>query len=299
MWVLLGILSSGFLGLHEIFKKAALHRNAVLPVLLLGTAAGASLFIPFLILSRVSPELAGNWGFYIPPAGLTAHLMFAVKSAIVSMAWLFGYFAVKHLPVTLLAPLNASGPVWTMLGAMAIYSEKLNAIQWAGVLLSLGFYFALSFGGGKLGVERKNRRWVLFAFLGIIFNSISALFDKYLVREYDRIAMQSWFSIYTTLIFLLIIALVWYPNRRKAAPFSWRWAIPLIGVFLVVADFFYFKALSVEGSLVSVLIIIRRASSVLVFVAGAIYFKETNLRRRGILLAGILMGVMLIVWGSL
>lgn len=298
MWALLGILSAGFLGFHEIFKKVALQRNAVLPVLLYGTAAGAFIFLPFIVLSRFFPELTSQFGFFIPPVSFQVHLMFILKSLIVSTAWLFGYFSVKHLPVTLLAPLNSSGPVWTILGAMLIYREQLNLFQWVGVSISLGFYYFLSFSRGQMGVEKKSRRWVFFAFLSIIFNSISALFDKFLVREYDRIAMQSWFSIYTTLIFLAIVAVIWYPSREKTTPFKWRWSIPFIGLFLVVADFFYFKALSVEGSLVSILIIIRRTSAVLVFAAGAIYFKETSLRQRGIVLAGIMLGVALVIFGS-
>jgi transporter family protein len=298
MWALLGILSAGFLGFHEIFKKVALQRNAVLPVVLYGTAVGAFIFLPFILLSRFFPEFTIHNGFFIPSASLQAHLMFILKSFIVSAAWLFGYFSVKHLPVTLLAPLNSSGPVWTILGAMLIYGEKLNLLQWIGVAVSLGLYYFLSFGGSELGVEKTNRRWIFFAFLSIIFNSISALFDKFLVREYDRIAMQSWFSIYTTLIFLVIVVVIWYPSREKTTPFKWRWSIPLIGLFLVVADFFYFKALSIDGSLVSILIIIRRASAVLVFAAGAIYFKETSLRQRGIVLAGILFGVALVILGS-
>jgi drug/metabolite transporter (DMT)-like permease len=93
--------------------------------------------------------------------------------------------------------------------------------------------------------------------------------------------------------------IVWYPSRKKTTPFKWRWSIVLIGVFLVIADFFYFKALSLSGSLVSILIIVRRASAVLVFAAGALYFKETSLRKRGIVLAGILIGVALVVIGSI
>jgi transporter family protein len=299
MWIILGIFSAAFLGFHEIFKKAALNHNAVLPVLLLGTGAGAFAFLPFIVISRCFPEFSGNYGIYIPASSLNAHLMFLLKSGIVSVAWLFGYFSVKHLPVTLLAPLNSSGPVWTMLGAIIIYGERMNALQWTGVAISLGFYYALSFGGNVSGVVKKNNRWILFAFMSIIFNSISALLDKYLVQQYDRIAMQAWFSIYTTLIFLLLLVIVWYPARKNTTLFMWRWSIPFIGLFLVVADFFYFKALSFDGSLVSVLIIVRRASAVLVFAAGAFYFKETSLRRRGIVLAGILFGVALVVVGSL
>jgi transporter family protein len=298
MWILFGILSSVFLGFHEIFKKVSLNHNAVLPVLLFGSVASALIFLPFLVISHIFPGFSNRAGVLIPAAGMTAHLMFLLKSVIVSLAWLFGYFSVKHLPVTLLAPLNASGPVWTMLGAMIIYGERMNGLQWTGVAISLGSYYVLSIGGNVRGNETKDRRWIIFAFLSIIFNSASALLDKYLVKAYDRIAMQAWFSVYTALIFLVILFLIWYPVRYSTAPFIWRWAIPLIGVILVAADFFYFRALSYEHSLVSVLIIVRRASAVIVFAAGAVYFKETSLRRRGLVLAGVLTGVALVIIGS-
>jgi len=299
MWVLLGIFSSVFLGFHEIFKKAALNHNAVLPVLLTGSLAGAVIFLPFILFSAIFPLYSSGLPIYIPPAGADSHLMFLLKSLIVSAAWLFGYFSVKHLPVTLLAPLNASGPVWTMLGAMIIYGEKLNILQWTGVAISLGFYYVLSFSGNISGPAGKNKKWIFFAFLSIIFNSASALLDKFLVRQYDRITMQAWFSVYTAMIFFIILLIIWYPAREKTSPFIWRWSIPLIGIFLVIADFFYFKALSFDQSLVSILIIVRRASAIIVFAAGAVYFRETSLRRKGIVLAGILIGVALVVAGSL
>jgi bacterial/archaeal transporter family protein len=299
MWILLGIFSAAFLGFHEIFKKAGLTHNAVLPVLFLSSATSGAVFIPFLMLSRAFPDYALAHNLYISVSGLKAHTLFLLKSCIVAAAWLFGYFSVKHLPVTLLAPLNASGPVWTMLGALVIYGERMNLVQWAGIAVSIGFYYALSFGGNIRGASARDNRWIFFAFLSILFNSASALLDKYLVRHYDRIAMQAWFSVYTACLFLVILLLFWYPARRKTTGFTWRWSIVMIGLFLIVADFFYFKALSFDQSLVSVLIIIRRASAILVFAAGAFYFKETSLRRRGIVLAGILVGVMLVVIGSL
>jgi bacterial/archaeal transporter family protein len=277
----------------------SLNQNAVLPVLLFGSVASALIFIPFLVTSLLLPEFSQDCRIYIPRVVPAGHALFLLKSVIVSMAWLFGYFSVKHLPVTLLAPLNASGPVWTMLGAILIYGERMNGLQWTGVAVSLGFYYALSFGGNIRGSAQNDKRWIFFAFLSILFNSASALLDKYLVSQYDRIAMQAWFSVYTALIFLIILMIVWYPARKTTTLFVWRWAIPLIGIVLVIADFFYFKALSFDHSLVSVLIIIRRSSAVIVFGAGALYFRETSLRRRGMVLAGILIGVALVVVGSM
>lgn len=297
IWVVLGIFSSFFLGFHEIFKKVALEKNAVIPVLFAGSASGALVFVPFLILSCVFPDTEGSI-FFIPKVTIEGHLFFMLKSAIVSTAWLFGYFSVKHLPVTLLAPVNASGPVWTLLGAMLIYTETLNVLQWTGVATAIGSYYLLSFGSNNPDKKYYHTRWLFFAFLGILFNSISALLDKYLVQHFDRIAMQAWFSVYTSVIFLIVMLLMWFPARHRNTPFTWKWAIVLIGVFLVIADFFYFKALSYENSLVSILIIIRRASAVIVFTAGALYFKETSLKKRLVMLAGILAGVVLIVLGS-
>jgi len=299
MWVILGIFSSLFLGFHEIFKKAALNHNAVLPVLLFGSVSGAVVFLPFLVLSKCCPGFMQIHHLFIAAQNTNAHLLFLSKSIIVAAAWLFGYFSVKHLPVTVLSPINASGPVWTTIGAILIYEETMNFIQWTGVAICMGFYFLLSTGGNINGSNFSGNRWILFALLSIFFNSVSALLDKFLVLHYDRIAMQAWFSIYTTLIFTCIVILIWYPSQQSTTHFIWRPSILLIGIFLVVADFFYFKALTFENSLVSVLIIIRRASAVLVFAAGALYFKETSLRKRGIILAGILGGVALVVFGSL
>jgi transporter family protein len=298
VWVFLGICSAFFLGFHEIFKKVSVNHNAVLPVLFFASLTSAVFFLPFLGISLFVAEPAEPVLWYIHRMPLRAHLLFVIKSVIVSLAWLFGYFAVKHLPVTILAPVNASGPVWTILGAMLIYGEKLNLLQWGGVVISLIFYYLISFGGNIRANGRNAHKWALYAFLSILFNSASALLDKYLVAHYDRIAMQAYFSLYTALIFGFILFFTAKKDQQLLQAFTWRWAILLIGLFLIAADYFYFYALSFEGSMVSILIILRRASAVIVFSAGIMYFHESNLRRRALALAGILLGAALVVLGS-
>ena len=176
--------------------------------------------------------------------------------------------------------------------------EKLNLLQWGGVVISLAFYYLISFGGNIRGHMEHAGKWMFFALMSILFNSASALLDKYLVAHYDRITMQAFFSLYTAMIFGIIFLVTWKKSPEKLPAFYWRWAIPLIGLFLIAADYFYFYALSFEGSMVSILIILRRASAVIVFTAGIVYFHESNLRRRALALAGILLGVALVVLGS-
>jgi transporter family protein len=298
VWIFLGICSAFFLGFHEIFKKVSVNRNAVLPVLFFASLTSAVFFLPFMGISLFVAEPAEPVLWYIRHVPLRAHMLFVVKSVIVALAWLFGYYAVKHLPVTLLAPINASGPVWTILGAMIIYGEKLNLLQWSGVAISLIFYYIISFGGNIKAEGSNTHKWTFYAFLSILFNSASALLDKYLVANYDRIAMQAYFSLYTAFIFGIILIIIVRKDPQLLRAFTWKWAIPLIGLFLVAADYFYFYALSYEGSMVSILIILRRASAVIVFTAGIAYFHESNFRRRALALLGILLGVALVALGS-
>ena len=143
MWVLLGVASAFLLGIYDIFKKVSLQNNAVLPVLFFSTLTCATLFLPAIVISHFHPEFA-NHAWYIKPQSLNAHLFFLLKAAIVGTSWVFAYFAVKNLPLTIAAPIRASGPLWTLLGAIMIYGEQMNAIQWLGVILTILFYYGLS-----------------------------------------------------------------------------------------------------------------------------------------------------------
>jgi transporter family protein len=95
-----------------------------------------------------------------------------------------------------------------------------------------------------------------------------------------------------------VLAIFWFPNRRNTTKFQWRWTIPLIGITLVIADFLYFYALSLEGSMISMISALRRSSVLITFTLGAMLFKEQNLKRKGIFLLGILAGILLITLGS-
>jgi transporter family protein len=131
-----------------------------------------------------------------------------------------------------------------------------------------------------------------------ILGSISGLYDKFIISRIDRIAVQAWFSFYQVIILVPVLAIFWFPNRRNTTKFQWRWTIPLIGITLVIADFLYFYALSLEGSMISMISALRRSSVLITFTLGAMLFKEQNLKRKGIFLLGILAGILLITLGS-
>ena len=298
MWLLLAIASSLFLGVYDIFKKMSVNNNAVLPVLLFATLTGALLFTPFIILSTFI-QGSPNYNWYIPNASFYAHFLFFIKAVIVASSWILAYFAMKNLPITIVTPIRASSPVWTLLGAIIIFAERLTLWQWIGLIITLMAYYAFSLAGKKEGISFRKNRWVLFIILATLIGAASSLYDKYLTANFDRVAMQAWFSVYLVVVLLPIVLIFWYPRRKKLTPFRWHWAIPLIGTTLVVADFLYFYALSYQDSLISLISVIRRGSVVTSFFLGAAIFPgERNIIIKGSILIFILIGIGIIILGS-
>ncbi len=297
MWSLLAIVSALLLGFYDLLKKKSLKENAVIPVLFFSTLSGAVLFALLLAFSRiVGAEHTGI--FYIPSAPLKTHAYFLIKSVIVGSSWILAYFAFKHLPITIASPIRASAPVWTLAGAFIIFHEQLQLLQWLGVLITMICYYLLSFEGKKEGVHFRNNRWVFFMAASTILGSISSLYDKFLIQHFNRMAVQAYSTIYIAAIFLPITLFLWYPHRMKSTPFTWRITIPLIGICLAFADFAYFYAISIPGSLISVISILRRGSVIVAFMWGYFIYKEKNFKRKAIILSGILVGLMLIILGS-
>lgn len=297
MWVIFGIISSLFLGIYDVLKKISLKDNAVLPVLFWGAFGSGAIFIAPTLLSIFSPESSSAW-WYIPPTNFNGHLLILLKSVIVAASWILAYFALKHLPLTIVAPIRASGPIWTLIGALSIFGEQLSPLQWAGLCVSLVCYYLFSMAGNKEGINFFADKWVLFIFLATIIGTVSSLFDKYLIKNFDRLTVQAYFSIYMVFLLGLVVQFLWKPKKHFNTPFQWKWSILLIGVFLTVADFMYFYALSFPNSLISILSVIRRSSVVYAFIFGAFLFKEKNLRIKAYVLMGIIVGILLIVFGS-
>lgn len=297
MWIFLGLASCFFLGLYDVTKKVSLNNNAVIPVLFLASSFGALIFVPFILLS-LGGTIPEHSIFFVPHISIKTHGLIFLKSVLVGSSWFFAYFALKNLPITIVMPIRATGPVWTLIGAMLIYNEQYNVLQWLGIITVLGFFYLFTLTGNREGIHFKRNKWILFIMIATVLGSISTIYDKFLIANYDRMAIQAWFSIYLIPVFLPFMLFMWYPQRKKSTPLQWRWAIPLIGILLSIADFAYFYALTDKDALITILSVLRRTSVIISFTLGAILFKEKNLKRKAFALLGILGGVLLIVFGS-
>jgi bacterial/archaeal transporter family protein len=298
MWVFFAIISALFLGIYDIFKKNSLKDNAVLPVLLLSSITSTIIFIPLLLLSKYHPEFISKSVLYIPEITGKQHILIFIKSVVVASSWILAYYAMKHLPVTIVSPIRSTGPMWTLLGAVLIYAEKLNSLQWLGIAISLAFFYLFTLAGNREGVSFKNNRWVYFIIIGTLIGSASGLYDKYLIRQINNMAVQAWFCVYMIPVLLPIVYFLWYRKIGKTTPFQFRITIPLIGISLTIADFCYFYALTHQDSLIAVVSSLRRSSVLVTFILGAVIFKEKNISRKLLLLIGMIFGILIIAWAS-
>ena len=298
MWLLLAFLSAALLGFYDVFKKQSLKDNAVLPVLFLNTIFSSLIFLPFILLYVYAPDVLGGKMFEVPVAGLDVHKYIVIKSFIVLSSWIFGYFGMKHLPLTIVGPINATRPVMVLVGAMLIFGERLNLYQWIGVLMAIISFFMLSRSGKKEGIDFKHDKWIFFIVLAAVMGAVSGLYDKYLMKHLNPMLVQSWYNVYQVFIMCPILALLWWPKRKTTTPFRWDWTIILISVFLCAADFVYFYALSYEDSMISIVSMVRRGSVVVSFLFGALFFREKNLKSKAIDLILVLIGMFFLYLGT-
>ena len=183
MWILLAVASALLLGFYDIFKKLSVRANNVPVVLWLNTIFGTLLLSPVILQSLGGSESA------LPAA---AHLHIMLKSMIVLGSWVLGYFAIKHLPLTIQGPINATRPVLVLVGALIIYGEVLNLWQWAGVLLGILSLYMISRIGAGEGFSLRHSRWIWMSIGATLLGAVSALYDKYLIHLYPPLQAVSY-----------------------------------------------------------------------------------------------------------
>lgn len=302
MWLSFAFLSAVLLGFYDSCKKQALGGNAVIPVLFLNTLFCSLIFVPFIVLSYCSPVLDDSIFKVADYGGWAVQKWILLKSVIVLSSWTLGYYGMKHLPLTIVGPINATRPVLVLLGAMLIFGEKLNCLQWTGVLLAVVSFFMLSRSGKKEGIDFEHNVWIYAVVGATILGAVSGLYDKFLMKPnglaLDKMAVQSWYNIYQCGMMGVMMMLIWYPNRRKTTPFRWKWSIIFISIFLSVADFVYLYALSMPGAMISIVSMVRRGSVIVSFLFAALVFKEKNLRSKALDLALVLLGMVFLYLGS-
>ena len=181
--------------------------------------------------------------------------------------------------------------------------------------MALLSFYAFSLVGKTEDISWTNNPWLLALLAATLLGACSGLYDKYLMRSLDRNAVQVYYTCYQAVLMLLLLGvqhLLYRIDARRAEagkrPFlplhstakpRWKGAILMISVFLVLSDFVYLLALSYPDSLISVVSTVRRGGCIISFIYGALVLRDKNIRRKAICLAGIVIGMIFLLLGTL
>ena len=296
-WIVASLVSAFFLGCYELSTKHAVRDNAVLPVLFFANACSATVWSFLLAVAALAPATL--------PAGLLVasltpiqHAQLLLKSTIVAASWVCSYFAIKHLPVSLASPVRATGPMWTLFGAVLVLGERPTRLEGLGVVITLASFVGLSLAGRREGIHFHRDKWFGFLLAGTLLGAVSGLYDKFLLGRagFNAATVQCWFSIYLAVLFLPLAVgwkLRWWPRHLL----HWRWSILCVSLFLLLADFVYFDALRNPAALVSLVSSLRRGSVLVAFAGGLLLFGEVNNRQKFLAVLGVLTGIVLTILG--
>ena len=303
MWTILAFISALCLGFYDISKKIALRNNRVIDVLTLSVCFSSMiLFVP-LMLSRFMPEMMITTPFYVPHMDWQGHLYTILKSGIVLSSWICAYVSLKHLPISVVSPMQATRPMWTLVGALLIFGERLSPWQWTGVCLAIGTIFLYSF-SSRTDIIRQRAtgegKYYFFLIMAILIGAGSGLYDKYLMRHYDHNAVQVYYTLYQAAMMLVVWGIM---NRKRLSRGETTphvrhiGMIAMISVFLVISDNVYMLALQDPDSLIAVVSTIRRGGAVIGFAYGLLFLKEKDPIRKILCMIGICAGLVCLAIG--
>lgn len=311
MWIWLVLLYGIIKGIREIVKKKALQKNFTIEVLFLYT------LLAFVI---VLPDVKNAMGLEIK-----YYFFIGLKSFVIFLAWIFSFKAIKKMPISLYGVLDLSRVLFATLLGVIVLQEALGVFQVIGLVLVSAGLLLLKYRPGKkvpggqamvpeVGQENAEQenvdrekadqentdqekvdvKIVLMAFASCLFNAISGLLDKLLMKDINSSQLQFWYLLFLVLFYLLFIL----ATRTKIQFFSvlknyWVW---ILSILIVVADRVLFLANGMDGSRVTVMTLLKQAGCVVTILAGRFLFHEKNTGHKlfcaAIIIAGIVIGVM-------
>ena len=285
LWIPLVLLFGILKGVREILKKKALEKNSTIEVLFMYTLLSFAIVLPD---AGAAMGMEPKFYFYV-----------AVKSFAVFLAWMLSFKAITRMPISLYGVLDLSRVMFATLLGVAVLHEVLSFYQTIGLcFVSAGLLLlkykprsmrdAVTIGGQ--GVEAK---YVIMAFGSCLFNAVSGLLDKLLMKDISSSQLQFWYLFFLALMYLLFVIVTHTPvNLRNVLRNKWVW---LLSLLIVIADRALFVANGMPGSRVTVMTQLKQAGCIVTIIAGRFLFHEKNTAHKMVCASVIVAGIVIAV----
>lgn len=278
MWIALVCIYGILKGFRDIIKKKAMEKNTAVEVLFFYTV------VSFLF---VTPEIKNALSVDFHSIGFIV-----IKSAIIFIAWMCSFNAIKRLPIGFYGVMDMSRVIFaTLLGTLVLH-ETLTEHKIIGmVLVLIGLLFVNL--DKKVGKEKTRPLYVGLVLISCLCNAISELLDKMLMQTMNSGQLQFWY---------MFFLLVFYMGYLLFSRTKIRWKtlcknywILILSVMFVVGDKALFIACSQKDSTVVAMTLIKQCSVMITILGGRLIFKEKRTMYKMICAAVIIAGIVFAV----
>lgn len=288
IWVMYGLFCAFFFSLASLLKKKILNKEHALQFLVtnsLLSAIGISVFFPLVSLSLDFNLL----------------ILLYVKSVILSLSWILLYKAYRHMEISAAEPLRNLSPLFLAVLAFFLLGEMLSITNIIGIVIIVIGAYIIEVDHSWTHVIKnlsilKNKH-IGKLILSMMLVSFCAIIDKILIGS---------LNLYTILFFTY-----WFVFLNTFIVFSYKYNgyhgiihtikrnnifLFLVVILTLSADYFFFTAINVPGALISLVVPIKRMSTLFTTIIGGGLFHDHGLKTRIIGTMVALLGVIMVIF---
>ncbi|MBW2972367.1 DMT family transporter [Candidatus Woesearchaeota archaeon] len=286
-WLIFVLFAALFFGTRQVVaKKVLLFEHTA--EYLTATCTIAFLFSLFFL-----PKMSFDY-----PA-MTWLLMY-LKALFLTVGWILGSKALKHLEISLVTPLTNLTPVFLLVMGFFILNEVPTALQYLGVaLLIFGAYWLQSdhhLSSLLRPWKAFNNKYSIFMLIAIFFYALCAVVDKVVLKTVEPYTFLS-FTFAVLSVHYLLIQFLKYDGIKdiKHAFTKGKYLIFIVALLMVFSDVFYYMAVAIPGAMISLIIPVKRMSTLVATLVGGRMFHDHNLLQRAVACLIMIAGVILVV----
>lgn len=286
-WFLFIIMAAIFLGFHDIAQKKALYKEYALALLSASSLIVMVMSLPILFFGKIQI------------VGLSMLFLIFIKSLFAVLFFFLTTKALRKMDISEFAPLLNLSPLFLLVLSIIFLGEAIKVYQFLGILLIIVGAYILELKDGLWSpVKRiKNSRHIHMIILGMIFGSIAALLDRYILIQSINVET---FYLYQRIIIAVLLFLgsaIFYDGYKDiiiVCRRSFMWVF-VASIFYLVGDYLYFMAVAVPVAMISLVIPVKRTSTLVSTLLGGEFFQEKSLFRKSLACLIMLSGIFLIV----
>ena len=272
IWIPLVLLYGLLKGGREIAKKKAMLKNTVMEVLFVYT------LMSFVFVLPQAGQAGGMEGRF--------YGLIALKSFVMFLAWIFGFYSLKKMPVSLYGVLSLSRVLFATFSGVIFLHEVLAGNQIAGLVIVCIGLLLLRVNPKKktdaaeetaLQAEPVKPIFIILAFASCILNAVSGFMDKILMRDVTSSQLQFWYMLFLVIYYSLYVLIKREKISLSVFKNGWVWAL---AIMFVIGDKALFIANGMSASRITIMTLLKQSACLVTIVGGKIFFKEEHILYR-------------------